>query len=163
MTLFDRIRNAGLELLWSLRPKDSRNREEDLLRLIQRFPNWIGGRKRLAEESLAHEHIARAYAEALALQTLAGPRLELLGESYLLLGRCFLKKSDVLAARHYLTEAEQLLPTDPRVKEELAATYTFSGDKESALKILKKVAVEKLTPEGKAVLQWLTLSDKQPR
>ena len=163
MRLFDRIRNAGLELLWSLRPKDSRNREEDLLRLIQRFPNWIGGRKRLAEESLAHENIARAYAEALALQTLAGPRLELLGESYLLLGRCFLKKSDASTARHYLTQAEELLPTDPRVKEELAATYTLSGDKESALKILKDVAPEQLSREGKAVLQWLTLSDNQPR
>ena len=163
MRLFDRIRNAGLELLWSLRPKDSRNREEDLLRLIQRFPNWIGGRKRLAEESLAHENIARAYAEALALQTLAGPRLELLGESYLLLGRCFLKKSDASTARHYLTQAEELLPTDPRVKEELAATHTLSGDKESALKILKDVAPEQLSREGKAVLQWLTLSDNQPR
>jgi len=161
--LFERIRNTGLELLWSLRPHGSHDSEHELLSLIQRFPNWIGGRRRLAEESLAHENIARAYAEALALQTLAGPRLELLGESYLLLGRCFLKKSDASAARDYLTEAEELLPTDPRVKEELAATYTLSGDKESAFKILKDVAPEQLSREGKAVLQWLTLSDNQPR
>jgi hypothetical protein len=52
---------------------------------------------------------------------------------------------------------------DPRVKEDLAATYTVSGDKESALNILKNVDPERLSPEGKAVLQWLRLSNDQPR
>ncbi len=163
MVLIDHLRDAGLDFLWAMRPKNSREHEQSLIALIQRFPNWIGGRKRLAEESLAQENIARAYAEALAVQTLAGPRLTLLGESYLLIGRCFLKKSDVSAARLYLTKAEELLPLDPRVKEDLAATYTVSGDKESALNILKNVDPERLSPEGKAVLQWLRLSNDQPR
>jgi tetratricopeptide (TPR) repeat protein len=154
-------RNIAIELLWAIRPHGSRARDQELTALIRRFPYWENGRKRLAEEALKHENIACAYAEALALRTLASPGSKLYAESSLLLGRCFLKKTDALTAREYLREADSLLPNDPRIQEELAATYTLTGEKESALQILQQIAPDQLSREAKAVLQWLSTPSGQ--
>lgn len=156
MGILKTCRNVAIELLWAIRPTSASARDQELTALIQRFPYWEKGRKRLAEEALRHENVACAYAEALALRALTSPESPLYAESSLLLGRCFLKKSDAISAREYLQEADQLLPNDPRVQEELAATYTLTGDKENALKILRQIAPEQLSQEAKAVLQWLS-------
>lgn len=161
MVILKTCRNVAIELLWAIRPNSSRARDQELTALIRRFPYWENGRKRLAEEALRRENIACAYAEALALRTLASPGSKPYAESSLLLGRCFLKKSDAITAREYLREAEQFLPNDPRVQEELAATYTLTGEKESALQILQQIAPDQLSQEAKAVLQWLSTPSGQ--
>jgi tetratricopeptide (TPR) repeat protein len=157
--LLNFLRNNAVDVLWLLRPRGSATRYDDATSLVRRFPYWTNGRKRLAEEALAHENVALAYAEALALRTLSPSESPLYAESSLLLGICFLRKGDAETARHYLLEAEQRLPDNWRIKEELAATFTLSGNKDEALKALQKIPQQQLSQEGRAVLQWLTTSE----
>jgi predicted negative regulator of RcsB-dependent stress response len=124
--------------------------------LIRRFPYWTEGRALLAKLSLEANDVATAYAEALALRTLAPKHSHFHTVALFELGRCFLRRNDASSALAFLDEAHELNPKDSRIQEERSAALVLLGDKVRALEILKTISPEELSAEGKAALQWLS-------
>lgn len=131
--------------------------EQDSLRaLIRRFPYWTEGRALLAKRALHGNDIATAYAEAQALLALAPKNSHYHIEALFELGRCFLCRNDASSALAFLEQAHGLRPTDSRIQEERSAALVSLGDKVRALDILRTIAPDVLSPEGKAALKWLS-------
>ena len=175
------IVNLCVSILWRLRPYSGRlhhapaavlptdekaadNPELEALRaLIRRFPYWTKGRALLATKSLAANNVATAYAEAQALLALAPTNSHYHGTALFELGRCFLRRNDPSSALALLDQAHKLTPKDSRVQEERSAALVFLGDKVRALDILRTIAPDALSAEGKAALQWLSGEGTTPQ
>jgi Flp pilus assembly protein TadD len=164
LNIFWRLRPAGLRVSRSRELTDAHEQSTDealtLRALIKRFPFWVEGRYRLAEESLASNDIATAYAEAQALQTLSPHSSHDKGRALFVLGRCYLRRGDGGAALTLLTEAAQLLPQNYLLQEEMSAALALEGNKAKALSVLKEIPEDKISAEGKAALRWLSATNQ---
>lgn len=176
--MYRRIVAAALDILWHLgagsltRSNSSyalgKHREDDPVRsrlpllrsLLRRFPYWLRGHLRLAEESLTIDDIITAYSSAHCI--IAGSystrNTPLRAEGYLLMGRACLRRGDWRSCLKHLQTAAELLPGDSRILEEEAAAYMAGDERARALTILQTIPSRKLSVAGRAALEFLLTS-----
>lgn len=155
-TLRTRCISVALNIGWRLAYKTiDRDKKTILLRaLLRRFPYWWHGHRILAEESLAHDAVACAYASALCMQAIGDRSRYARASSECILGRCFLRRGDWREALIHLEAASHLVPNDFHVNEERAAALILGGDMKAACDILAAIPKHHISAEGKAALAF---------
>lgn len=147
--------SAVLSLAWKLGARSSDANHSTLLRsLLQRFPYWTDGHLAFAEEALARDAIAEAYAAAQVALILSSsaPRKQATAE--FTLGRCFLRRGDWHSAVRHLSCSHTTMPHNHSVTEELAAAHILGGDYPAARTLLESIPIGHISAAGKAALSF---------
>lgn len=149
--------NLGSKPLNETGSADTRNIAE-LRALLRRYPYWRDGHRLLAEHSLASNDIATAYASAHCFSALSVATPESEATVHFILGRCFLRRGEAESARHHLALARSRMPSNLAILEEEAAAMMLLGQKEQALSMLRQIPEDKLSPEARITLSYLSNS-----
>ena len=147
--------SSVLSLLWNLRARTSAAYCSDLLRsLLQRFPYWTEGHLAFAEEALARDACAEAYASAQAALSLSEPASHAEAMAEFTLGRCFLRRGDWRAAVEYLSRSKTAMPHNHSTTEELSAAHLLGGEYTPARALLESIPADSISAAGKAALSF---------
>jgi Flp pilus assembly protein TadD len=128
----------------------------ELRTLLRRYPYWREGHRLLAENNLAVGDIATAYASAHCFSALSGATPDSEATVHFILGRCFLRRGDANSALTHFELARSLTPTNLAILEEEAAALMLLGNKEKAQSVLRQIPEDKLSPEARITLSYLT-------
>ena len=134
---------------------ETRNTAE-LRALLRRYPYWTEGHRLLAEHSLKSGDIATAYASAHCLSALSEASPESEAAVHFILGRCFLRRGDANIALTHFELAQSRTPNNPAILEEEAAAMMLLGNKDGALSMLRQIPEDKLSPEARITLSFLS-------
>ena len=143
------LRNSALSLLWG------GANSPRVVRILRRFPDWPVGHKILAEDALARDDVATAYAAALCYRQLSRDSSTALADASLLIGRCFLRRGEGARALDALEKAHQLAPNSYEISEDLAAAMMLVGKFDEAKAVMSGIPSPVQTPQAKAALQFL--------
>lgn len=155
MRRIHRCISALLSTGWKLGARSSRADHTELLRsLLRRFPYWAEGHLAFAEEALARDEVAEAYASANAALHLRACHARIRALAEFTLGRCFLRRGDWRSAVEHLTRSKTALPRNHAVTEELAAARILGGDYTSARALLESIPANQISAAGKAALSF---------
>lgn len=156
MRLSYRCMSAMLSGAWALSNLSQKPHRSDLLcSLLRRFPYWIKGHLEYAEDALARDSIAHAYASANAVLYLAESTSPHRAAADYVLGRCFLRRGDWRSAVEYLSRARLNLPNNHSISEELAAAHILGGDYQAANTVLESIPTNHISAAGKAALTFV--------
>jgi tetratricopeptide (TPR) repeat protein len=156
VSIAEQLRCWALGFLWrtSTKPEDPTERAEALCRLLRRYPRWSDGHRILAEERLACDDIARAYAAVRCYQTLVGSDKAKRAHSNLLLGTCYLRRGDWQSALKTFKSALEDAPLSAPILEELAAAHILGGNYAEARDALLQIPEKELSAQAKAALAF---------
>jgi hypothetical protein len=161
MRLSYRCMSAMLSGAWALSNLSQKPPRSDLLRsLLRRFPYWIEGHLAYAEDALARDSIADAYASANAVLYLSESTCPHRATAEFVLGRCFLRRGDWRSAVEYLARAHTNLPNNYSISEELAAAHILGGDYLAANTLLELIPTNRISAAGKAAHSFVRSKGK---
>ncbi len=127
---------------------------EVLRSALRRYPTWRDGHIRLARYAITCENLPLAQSSVLAAQALGSEDDDhrTSGELAFVRGILALRLGYPERAIAILTP---LVDFHPEVKEELAAAYAATGDREKALSILKSIPIQELSAAARVTMEFL--------